>query len=702
MIGLIIACLAYQDPFSISLLPTTMGTEETISAICFTLSLNFLVGYWSLMIDSIRQIKVKSKSMINSTLKFEFYRTKVVFISIGLLFSLTYTIVADRLISANPQDYDAVFFQHLYIGTEECWVLLICGISWLICTIFFICWMGVSISRCNHELSKLSYYDTRERQLLLRFFKHHTIVVASFLIIYELWQAIFLTGSLIALIDMRGRHIGSLLLVSAYVYTLGYAYMPYNVKNTKIFEIEFELGLANILCHMSDQAYLNPSPQQIRQLKKSGSVGMMTYKKTNGDSTTIATPKGTNDNDNDTDNDNDETTPDGDGDGVDGGGGVEKINWDRVINVKQYGLKLIDFIHEDKEDVQCIICEGEIWEKYTEKGYLNSETTININTLNIITNSNSNSNLNSDVLQSDEKYDGNFDHDNNINYKRLKQENVQLESIKNGQGSTSIKKYRDLTLAFRGTASAVNAKLDLKWSRETVEAQFWYGNGLPSDITKTIIWNKCVRPRKLTSTGFISTEKNENELNLHSVNIHGGFIDAFNQLRIPVIVRVLKFCDKCLKNSEIPRFFITGHSLGGAIAQLFGLAIHVLFGHKSPVFVYSYGSPRVGDPSFAKLLESQVTRLFRIVNEGDPITTVPKSYPRFKHGGHEMIINKQGTLIVDPSSREKSLLPDRNNPLDHLLTNYKTSLNALCEKENAQHFIIQSKLAKPDQNDHDE
>ncbi|KAK7340458.1 hypothetical protein VNO77_21161 [Canavalia gladiata] len=67
---------------------------------------------------------------------------------------------------------------------------------------------------------------------------------------------------------------------------------------------------------------------------------------------------------------------------------------------------------------------------------------------------------------------------------------------------------------------------------------------------------------------------------------------------------------------------VTGHSLGAALATLTAFDLKTVF-PKLPVTVISFGGPRVGDRSFRRKLESQGTKVLRIVNSDDVITKVP-------------------------------------------------------------------------------
>ncbi|WP_379317443.1 lipase family protein [Paenibacillus puldeungensis] len=79
--------------------------------------------------------------------------------------------------------------------------------------------------------------------------------------------------------------------------------------------------------------------------------------------------------------------------------------------------------------------------------------------------------------------------------------------------------------------------------------------------------------------------------------------------------------------STTKRLFIAGHSLGGALAVLAALDVAVNTPFKNP-FVYTYGSPRVGDPVFASRFNQTVENSFRISNVYDIIPTLPAlAYP---------------------------------------------------------------------------
>jgi triacylglycerol lipase len=73
---------------------------------------------------------------------------------------------------------------------------------------------------------------------------------------------------------------------------------------------------------------------------------------------------------------------------------------------------------------------------------------------------------------------------------------------------------------------------------------------------------------------------------------------------------------------EHKKLYITGHSLGGALATLCAIDVAVHSHYPSP-FVYTFGAPRTGDPAFAKAYHVIVRESHRVYNLYDIVTQVP-------------------------------------------------------------------------------
>lgn len=93
--------------------------------------------------------------------------------------------------------------------------------------------------------------------------------------------------------------------------------------------------------------------------------------------------------------------------------------------------------------------------------------------------------------------------------------------------------------------------------------------------------------------------------------IHSGFKTAFEQISFDVetTLKEERFQDRPL--------FITGHSLGGALATVAAKKLS----HKGGLAAcYTFGSPRVGDEDWIKNIK---TPIYRVVNAADSVTMMP-------------------------------------------------------------------------------
>lgn len=93
--------------------------------------------------------------------------------------------------------------------------------------------------------------------------------------------------------------------------------------------------------------------------------------------------------------------------------------------------------------------------------------------------------------------------------------------------------------------------------------------------------------------------------------MHSGFDDAFNVIERDVINALEQF-------PNLP-LFITGHSLGGALATIAAKRLTHKGGNAA---CYTFGSPRVADDHW---LMTMKTPICRVVNASDSVTMVPPS-----------------------------------------------------------------------------
>ncbi|MEF2244280.1 MULTISPECIES: lipase family protein [unclassified Paenibacillus] len=96
---------------------------------------------------------------------------------------------------------------------------------------------------------------------------------------------------------------------------------------------------------------------------------------------------------------------------------------------------------------------------------------------------------------------------------------------------------------------------------------------------------------------------------------HKGFTDIYMSARDQVI-------ELLLQTPPDRPLFITGHSLGGALATLAALDIAKNTYFFEP-FVYTFGAPRVGDPEFVKFYNYTIASHWRFQNEFDIVPHLP-------------------------------------------------------------------------------
>ena len=99
--------------------------------------------------------------------------------------------------------------------------------------------------------------------------------------------------------------------------------------------------------------------------------------------------------------------------------------------------------------------------------------------------------------------------------------------------------------------------------------------------------------------------------------VHEGFHDLMRQLR-PSLKEVVAQLDPTLP------CYVTGHSLGAAIATLIAMEISYLVPEmKENIRLYSYAGPRVGSPDFVRAHSQRIPNAYRVINLGDAVPLLP-------------------------------------------------------------------------------
>lgn len=107
-------------------------------------------------------------------------------------------------------------------------------------------------------------------------------------------------------------------------------------------------------------------------------------------------------------------------------------------------------------------------------------------------------------------------------------------------------------------------------------------------------------------------------------------MSAYDSVRTRII-SLLKLAIGCIDDGveQLSKWhvYVTGHSLGGALATLLALELSSSQLAKRgaiSVTMYNFGSPRVGNRKFAEVYNEKVKDSWRVVNHRDIIPTVPR------------------------------------------------------------------------------
>jgi predicted lipase len=102
-----------------------------------------------------------------------------------------------------------------------------------------------------------------------------------------------------------------------------------------------------------------------------------------------------------------------------------------------------------------------------------------------------------------------------------------------------------------------------------------------------------------------------------AARFHQGFVNAIAEIWEPVYQAV----DGELKNSDRP-LWMTGHSLGGALALLAGWLFHrrMISVHQ----IYTFGGPMIGNADAVAAIDREFKgKIFRFVHSPDPVPRLP-------------------------------------------------------------------------------
>ena len=129
--------------------------------------------------------------------------------------------------------------------------------------------------------------------------------------------------------------------------------------------------------------------------------------------------------------------------------------------------------------------------------------------------------------------------------------------------------------------------------------------------------------------------------------VHRGFKAEVDELWPEVSVDII--------NVKKPLWFC-GHSLGAAMATIMASRCALNYDFPEVECLFTYGSPRVGWPTYVKALK---INHYRWQNNNDIVTRVPLRIMGYRHDGHLMYIRHDGSIDDDGKFKWRERFQDR-------------------------------------------
>ena len=189
-------------------------------------------------------------------------------------------------------------------------------------------------------------------------------------------------------------------------------------------------------------------------------------------------------------------------------------------------------------------------------------------------------------------------------------------------------------------------KIEPVLNRWTLEPAALIGNGRtsirPSSSTRGLVAtgrgsdHRCVRRNR--SSRF-------RQLDHQFQSRHTGARSG-TQVVDDAVDTVWRTISDALKPNKTQPVFVTGHSLGGALAIIAAERIRCELKIEASA-VYTFGAPRVGSPAFARSYNAGGLgeRIYRLIHGLDIVRTLPPSRLGFRHAGR-MIICERGSRFT--------------------------------------------------------
>ncbi|KAA6420730.1 MAG: hypothetical protein FRX49_09307 [Trebouxia sp. A1-2] len=208
-----------------------------------------------------------------------------------------------------------------------------------------------------------------------------------------------------------------------------------------------------------------------------------------------------------------------------------------------------------------------------------------------------------------------------------------------------------------------NVKCIVAWSSETLLVAFRGTANVTNAFADIRAWMVSQAP--MTQHAFLHS----------SPKVHSGFHAAWDVSGLKAAVTQLIKDNISAEQARHTTVFLTGHSLGGAMANLAALDLaHTM--EWASVKVYTVGAPRAGNHAYAKMYNKVVPDTWGIINYRDPVPQMAKFWFLYARPGNKVLLYKDGDMIVCPTPLDVRLQSYRRGGRvsRHKLTSYRASL----------------------------
>lgn len=202
-----------------------------------------------------------------------------------------------------------------------------------------------------------------------------------------------------------------------------------------------------------------------------------------------------------------------------------------------------------------------------------------------------------------------------------------------------------------------------------LKEQWGFSDVYPLDKNET--QGFVAKKENMILIAFRGTEETKNEDKFTDIlacqtktklgEVHYGFLRALKAVWKDVLIAVKNYQD----NSQ--PVWITGHSLGGALAALAAAKLASINACQNIGGIYTFGQPRVGDKDFKEKFEKLLPGgAYRVTNFKDPVTLVPlninlKIWKRriifqYDHAGKIILFNESGEIAKSEDLKSRWIL----------------------------------------------